>query len=114
MSQQFVFWKPFKTKNVKGKDISLELPQLIDRENNRNLLSKILNMPKNTPLGFNEAIAMVYEAQRQQFDASNFGSAPGQYGWYAENFVDWISSLGYHIELTGDEFEATVAQEHVA
>ena len=34
--------------------------------------------------------------------------------WFYENFIEWISSQGYHIELTGDEFEAAVMSDKLS
>jgi hypothetical protein len=33
------------------------------------------------------------------------GNKPEECHWYYQHFVEWISAQGYHIELTGDEFE---------
>ncbi len=56
-------------------------------------------------ISFEDAFHMLQKKRFELFNAGRFGDMPGQYGWYHLNFVDWISSQGFHIELTGDEFE---------
>lgn len=63
-------------------------------------------MPKKELITFDDAVRLLNAKQSECFNAGSFGDSPGQYGWYDLHFVSWISSLGYHIELTGDEFES--------
>ena len=57
---------------------------------------------------------MAWEKRGEAFNAQKFGSDYGHYGWYSEHFVEWISSLGYHIELTGDEFDVLAPSQQPA
>jgi hypothetical protein len=50
----------------------------------------------------------------EAFDAHRMGYQPGECNWYFKNFVEWVSSLGYHIELTGDEFELYLGDDKAA
>jgi len=77
-----------------------ELPFIINRMYRCELLSRVLGMPKKNPIDFDEAIQMVMD----KFCNSENGHGRGQNLWYLKNFVEWISELGYHIELTGEEF----------
>lgn len=52
-------------------------------------------MEQKKPIQFEQAARMVKEKFFATKDAGRLGYAPGQ----------WISDLGFHIELTGDEFE---------
>lgn len=71
-------------------------------------------MAKKNPITFETAIRMVSEKHREAFDARRFGDEPGQHGWYDLHFIEWMSELGYHIELTGDEFECYALSDKVA
>lgn len=62
-------------------------------------------MAKKTPISFEAAINFVSDKQRDAFAAGQIGRNPGQYLWYQHNFIEFISDLGYHIEITGDEFD---------
>lgn len=75
------------------------------------LLQKILEMPLKTAISYDDAIRIFSDKQKEASDAGDYGSKPGQCGWYYANFVWYISNLGYHIELTGDEFESVGAAE---
>ncbi len=106
MVKQCLHWKKVKCKSVAGEPVWIELPKIIAGESRGTLLSQILAMPKKSPLSFAEAINLVAEKQKEAFLAGRGGRGPGQYSWYYGSFVEWITSLGFHIELTGDEFEA--------
>lgn len=60
-------------------------------------------MPKKKSISYEEAIRLFSDRQREAFDAGDYGSKPGQCGWYTRNFISYVSELGYHIELEGDE-----------
>lgn len=70
------------------------------------LLSRILDMQKQMPISLEAAIHLLTKHEQEASDAGRKGTEPGHLFWYAWHFVEWIESLGYHIELTGDEFEA--------
>lgn len=81
------------------------LPTVIDMENKGTLLHQIVSMPKAEPISFEDAVKHVELKWSAGFDNQNSGYNPGGGGWYTRNFVGYISSLGFHIELSGDEFE---------
>ena len=105
MDHHLVKWKSIKCKSRFGNDVCLGVPEIVDIRIRGTLLSRILSMPKKSPISFELAMLKLIEKRREKFDAGHFGDEPGRYGWYCHNFVDWISSQGLHIELTGDEFE---------
>ena len=105
MPHHLLKWRAFKAKDVRGSDIEVDMAPSIDFYYRGKMLSEILQMPLRSPISFHEALHMAWVKQGEACDATKFGSAVGHYNWYSQNFVNWISSLGYHIELTGDEFE---------
>jgi hypothetical protein len=105
MNKQCVKWKSIQRTNTAGKKFDDEMPEIVDRRYRGRLISIILSMPKKKPISFELAIERLAEAQSDCFKARRIGHDFGQYHWYASHFVEWISELGYHIELSGDEFE---------
>lgn len=105
MVKNCVYWHPVRCKNIVGDDIYVHLPQIIDFYKKGSLISEILDMQKRNPISFEAAINIISDKQSEAFDSGQIGFKFGQYSWYAFNFTEYISSLGYHIELTGDEFE---------
>ena len=103
MNKQWVDWKLVICKSEAGKYYHAGIPQIIDRKNRGTLLAKIIAMPKQKPISFDDAIRMV----KQVYFEAEIGHKPGQCTWFFANFVEWITSQGFHIELTGDEFEET-------
>jgi len=103
MDKQFVRWKP--VKGIRHQAGDPTIPDIIDNACRRTLIARILSMEKKTPLTFEKAVHMAKKTSREAFFEGRMGTDTGQSFWYLSNFVDWISSLGYHIELTGDEFE---------
>ena len=81
---------------------------LIDSFCDGTLLSQIIAMPKKQPISFDDATRMLDQKLEECTEAST------QYDWHAINFVTWISSQGFHIELTGDEFEVWSLQKEVS
>lgn len=71
-------------------------------------------MPRGTPISFEEAAGLATAGSIEAFQAGRIGYEPGECGWYKKNFVEWITSLGYHIEITGDEFEAYAMTDKLA
>ena len=64
-------------------------------------------MKQQKPLSLESAIQSLLDHEEGAMKAGRKGLEPGHALWYQCNFIEWISSLGYHIELTGDEFEET-------
>lgn len=105
MAKHCVHWKPIKEKTIRGSDFDSPLPTALDHCCRGQLLSDILAMEKKQPISFEKAALMVGKEFDNAVKAGRFGRKPGQCHWYTRNFVKWISDQGYHIELTGDEFE---------
>lgn len=105
MHRQFTRWKHVYIEKGTPADGPDMLPSVIDMDTNRALLHQIVAMPKGDPISFEDAVRHVEIKWGETFDTKNFGYEPGGAGWYTRNFVEYISSLGFHIELTGDEFE---------
>jgi hypothetical protein len=52
--------------------------------------------------------------RRADHEPPRNGFKPGECHWYFDHFVEWVSSLGYQIELAGDEFEPYPVADKVA
>ena len=105
VNRNFALWKTVLCKSPKGGRVAVAWGITIDKACKGTLLQKILAMPKKHPITFDEAINVIVDKKEEAFRAKDYGMRPGQYGWYIYNFVGYISDLGYHIELTGDEIE---------
>lgn len=105
MSQQLLKWKPVIVKNHRGIEEPGELQDRISEVYRGRLFDAIQSMPRKTPITFERAVRLTNDAGREAFNQMRLGINRGQCSWYHMNFVEWISDLGYHIELTGDEFE---------
>lgn len=114
MVKQCVAWKPVKCKNRMGESVRTPIPEAIETHYRGTLLPRILSMPERTPISFDRAINLVSEKLLEALSAHRIGKGPGQFCWYTDNFIEWISSLGYHIELTGDEFESYSISDKVS
>lgn len=67
-------------------------------------------MEPKKPITFAEAINLVGEKWLEEFWITRTKNEE----WYFKNFVNWISSLGFHIEITGDEFEMYITSSRLA
>jgi hypothetical protein len=114
MKHQIVNWKHVKCKGFYGDDVNLPIAFVLEARYRGTLLSSILSMPPKRPLSFDDAMRMLSDKQSEAFKAGQYGDEPGHYGWYMLHFVEWISSLGYHIEITGEEFEAQSMTDKLA
>ena len=113
MTKHLVRWKrfPCEPKSFFG---SLSAANEMDRYYGYTLLSRILAMKKQTPISLESAIQSLIDHEEGAHRAGRKGMEPGHMFWYGLNFVDWISSVGYHIELTGDDFEKTFGPQIAA
>lgn len=66
-------------------------------------------METKTPISLAVAVQMADTTSREAASNGRLGIEPGQTYWYWSHFIEWISSLGFHIELSGDEFEPVTA-----
>lgn len=104
-SKHVIKWRAYKRADLNGFEADEEMPILIDKAYRGALLSKILLMPEQTPISFEEAIKIAAFEADKAFLSKKFGSERGHHNWYINNFIEFIAGLGYHIELGGDEFE---------
>jgi hypothetical protein len=105
MNKQCVRWKPFRAKNIRGTECDSGFADLLDHYDRGHLIARILKMDRKEALDFVQAACLAQEKFQAARQNGHFGHKPGECFWYLEHFVEWIASLGYHIELTGDEFE---------
>ena len=90
------------------------MPYLISISYSGTLLNEILSMPSGKPISFEQAVNLTCDKFYEPFGARRIGKEPGECNWYYKNFVAWISSLGYQIEITGDEFESAAMTDRLA
>lgn len=81
------------------------LSKQIDLNYRGTLLSRILEMEPKKPISLEQAIRLMEKHEDLARTAGRKSAEPGHLCWFSYNFVEFISTLGYHIELTGDEFE---------
>ncbi len=112
--QIIVNWKTITCQNIFGENYESRIPQIVDSVTRRTLLTNILSMAKKNPISLAVATKMINEKQDEAFSGRKFGNIPGHLHWYLYNFVNWISEQGYHIELTGDEFEPLALSDKVS
>lgn len=105
MNKHVVNWKRTPGKNIRDQDCEFPFPALLNASSKWTLLELILRMEPKTPITFTDAALLAHEKFQEAMRIRRYGGEPGQAQWYTRNFTSWISSLGYHIELTGDEFE---------
>src|SRR5690349_10073878 len=105
MQKQCVRWKHYKAKNVRGSDFLSSFPDILEKTHRGYLVHRILGMERKTPISFERASRMTEEKYLEAIDNWRFGRRPGECRWYLDNFIEWIADQGFHIELTGDEFE---------
>jgi hypothetical protein len=113
MTKHFLNWKDTTVKSA-GKKTALPYLSQIDRYYTGTLLSRILAMEKQTAISLEAAIHLLIENEQAARAAGRKGAEPGQMFWYAGHFVEWLSEIGYHVELTGDEFEPLIMSDKVA
>jgi hypothetical protein len=100
-----VKWKPVYCKSKAGTWKYMTYPFSINRAYDGKLLSAIVEMPRKNPISFDSAINLMRRGLDEATKAEKFGQKHGHYHWHYEHFVEFISEQGFHIQLTGDEFE---------
>lgn len=108
MKKHLLRWK-----NSKCKRTGRTLPYLkeINIHYRGTLLSRILAMKKQRPIELESAVQLLMKYEHAARKAGRKGADPGHLCWYQYHFLEWLNGLGYHIELTGDEFESAVISE---
>lgn len=109
MAKHCLIWKRLTCKNVRGEDFDGGLPEIISLSYRGRLLAEIANMPKAKPILFQDAVRKINELQVQALQQGNFKIC----SWYEENFVQFFSDQGFHIEVTGDEFVFHLSEMNV-
>lgn len=112
--KQLVLWKPLLCKTIDGTEVRIDVAGELDVRYRGTLLNQIMKMPEKKPLTLNDATRLLHKALDKAFDAQQFHDQRDGYHWYYKHFISWISELGYHIELTGDEFEPLVISSKVS
>jgi len=93
--------------DVRGSEFESQLPDLLQTVYRGRLLSEILGMERKTAISFENAVRLLGDQIYEEFWIKQSGRSR----WYELNFVEWIADLGYHIEITGDEFEASMMSD---
>lgn len=114
MAKRIVCWKPVRNRNIYGREYFDPYgPRLVAKCYRGELVDEILSMPEKKSISFAEAMQLVADYSNQEFDKRVKELESGKTTeetpkalWFYENFVQFISEQGYHIELTGDEFES--------
>ena len=105
MNKQFVRWKAFEEETYVGTRAVIPIAEELDIQHKGTLLSQILSMEQKTPMSYEDAMHLTHRTLKKCWTEKKLSAEFGHFQWYMDNFCDWISHLGYHIELTGDEFE---------
>ena len=69
------------------------------------LLHKIMAMPRKRPLSLQDACMKASIENRRLYQERVQDRVSADFLNCIDRWVDWISQQGFHIELTGDEFE---------
>lgn len=104
MTRQCVFWRPIILKSVRGEDFVSHTADIIADLYRGKLITEIQKMPRKRSITFEDAVRLVHDEQTKVWpDAEKYHSM-------YEQFVQHVSDLGFHIDLTGDEFEVVLRQ----
>ncbi len=107
MVKGFFKWRPVRLLTVYGSEyLEDELPGVVDSYYKGELIARILEMNRGTPISFHQALNMASDAHIQAFDSGRSGHEKGESIWHYSHFLEFISEQGFHIELTGDEFDS--------
>lgn len=98
-----IIWREFNYIDVFGRD--MQNSPYFPQNSGTLLLHQVMTMPKKKPISMQDACMMAsFENCRlyrfntpERLDPRSLG--------FMNRWVQWISEQGYHIELTGDEFE---------
>ena len=105
MTKHWVKWKKVQTLTVAGDVFLSGFPDMLDIRYRGTLLPSIIAMSKKTPISFDGAVVMTQSKYFAAIGQKKYGMTFGEANWFIGHFLEWISNQGYHIELTGDEFE---------
>lgn len=94
-----IYWFPVKVRDVISGESFKAQPY--GSSDPLRLLTAIENMPRQKPIKLEDAIWLAATEAHRIFSTQG-GTETGD---FLLNWLKWINSLGYHIELTGNEFE---------
>jgi hypothetical protein len=101
MTKNCVNWKKIACVSRHGKPYLDDMASVINRYYKLELLPLILSMPSQKPISFDDAVRLAGQKFIESMDNYDIAKAISYY----KNFLTFISDSGYHIEVTGDEFE---------
>ncbi len=113
VNQNFALWRRTECRGRDGSPVAVGWATHIDKCYEGKLLVRILDMPRKNPIPLDEAINIISNKKIEAYSAGDFGMKPGQYHWYSYHFLSYISDLGFHIEITGDEIETLGASAEI-
>lgn len=100
-----MIWRKFNGVSYLGKEPGRFAP-FLPKGSPELLLRQILRMPKGKPISYEEACRMVQAEGHVQIKAgNNEAEVRGSSNWLTQHWVEWLSQKGFHIELTGEEFD---------
>ena len=100
--RQIVKWKTITSFNIYGEPYQDDFPSIIEIHYRGNLIPRILDMPRKEPIYFYDAVKWAEKEYMRCIDVMAVKASK----FYLDYFVEWISEMGHHIELTGDEFDS--------
>lgn len=110
--QVVVFWRRFKGVSFFGEPGDFPPPTIT--ETGMVLLERLRRMPRLRALSYQDACFRVQqEVSRQARLGNNERSVVGHSNWIRENWPSWLTTQGFHVDLTGDEYEI-VPLNHLA
>lgn len=113
MVKRILSYKSVRLRSKSGTEYSDDgLPALIDACYKGELIENILRMPPKIPISFHAALNLASDARYQAMKSGRSGHQRHESLWHYSHFVDFIAELGFHIELTGDEFESPATLEN--
>jgi hypothetical protein len=97
-----VIWKPWQDRDIYGRSILMSAG-ILNIEGSL-ILQRIRSMPRKKPISYNTALIMMWDHWDDFGDTKESRRQGREYIQHG-NWIKWLSSEGYHIQLIGDEFE---------
>lgn len=113
MMKRIYKWKPIRLLTIYGNEyVDDELPGIVANYYKGELVDKILTMDRKKPISLHQALNMASDAHIKAVHENRFGHKKGQSGWHFSHLIDFISEQGFHIELSGDEFDSPASNSN--
>lgn len=109
MPKHVLIWKAVKSKTIRDTDCYIRIMDRVDRYYKGTLLTCILTMKKKQPISLESAVTLF----SKEWINCVLSRRAEECEVLDRNFVNWVSEKGYHIELTGDEFEPVAMSDKV-